>query len=302
MERQRVLAVLLLLTSEVSASLRAVNTFSLPDAATASFGVNISANTTALFLTSFGFLNGDGVWGILDAASAFEGHSVSTPPLLLDGEIHWPNQATLAPQNTVGSADNILLEAGGFFANPSKATGHIVLTDISVNPPTHTQISHDKKNFFYHHAVWRDINKDGRLDVVAARAMDPTIPIGHKPQAELLWLEQPAVNAMTSTWPEHVLTSGPGVAFIFEDLNGDGSDEVVAAQFFEEPGLYLYTCPEGSWAACNSSNVKQTAIDATLGTWCGATSSMSDGLGMDMELYSGIYATLIHVDKKRKVD
>lgn len=206
------------------------------------------------------------MWGVLDAANAFEGKPINAPPQLLDGDIHWPNQATLAPPNAVGGG-SVLLEAGGFFANPLKATGQIVLTDISASPPTHTQISHDKSNFFYHHAVWRDINNDGRLDVVAARAMDPTIPIGHKPQAELLWLEQPTENPMTSSWQEHVLTSGPGVAFIFEDLNGDGSDEVVAAQFFEEPGLFLYTCAEPSWASCNVSNVKQTAIDVALGTF-----------------------------------
>jgi len=63
----------------------------------------------------------------------------------------------------------------------------------------------------------------------------------------------------------HVLTSGPDVDFILQDLNGDGLPEVVAAQFFSAELLGLYTCPASKWSLCNESNVVRTVIDDVSG-------------------------------------
>ena len=57
---------------------------------------------------------------------------------------------------------------------------------------------------------------DGKLDIVAARA---TVPMtsGAKPEGELLWLKQPAINATNgSPWVETVVVAGPDVDFIME--------------------------------------------------------------------------------------
>jgi hypothetical protein len=75
--------------------------------------------------------------------------------------------------------------------------------------PVNVQISTDKKGFFYHHAVWHDVNGDGKLDVVAARASDPAFP-GKHAAGELLWLEQPAAGSLAQPWAEHVLASPKG--------------------------------------------------------------------------------------------
>jgi hypothetical protein len=65
---------------------------------------------------------------------------------------------------------HIVLTAGGFLV-PGDATGSIDLFDAA-DParPLHAKVSTDKKNWFYHKAVWADIDGDGRLDILAARA------------------------------------------------------------------------------------------------------------------------------------
>jgi hypothetical protein len=41
--------------------------------------------------------------------------------------------------------------------------------------------------------------------------------------------------------------AGPDVAFIFDDLNGDGRYEVVATQFFDAQQISLFYCDEALW-------------------------------------------------------
>jgi len=61
--------------------------------------------------------------------------------------------------------------ADGFFVSSSKATGSVKLVDLTNYPKVDVvKISTDKKANFYHHAEWVDMDRDGNLDVVAARA------------------------------------------------------------------------------------------------------------------------------------
>ena len=177
---------------------------------------------------------------------------------------------------------NLVLIAGGFLvcALPSGkslspscclqvpvgsiSTGTICLFDVTdPEKPVRTQISTDKKGWFYHKVVWYDVNGDGKLDVVAARATAPSNPSG-----ELVWFEQPQSEAVSNisfvaagAWAEHVVVTGPDVDFIFEDIDGDKKPEVVACQFFSAPVLAMYSCPEPLWSQCNQTNVVKTVID-----------------------------------------
>ena len=49
--------------------------------------------------------------------------------------------------------------------------------------------------YFYHTAQWIDLNGDGKLDLVTARATTPLVGSG---SGELLWLEQPASDPVTN--------------------------------------------------------------------------------------------------------
>lgn len=89
--------------------------------------------------------------------------------------------------------------------------------------------------WFYHQAIWYDMNGDGRLDLLTARA---TKPIFGAEGGEMVWLEQPAsdpLGAASLPWQEHVIASGnlsPDVFFRLHDVNGDGFDEILFTSFF----------------------------------------------------------------------
>ena len=154
----------------------------------------------------------------------------SSSPRQIEGSEKWTNYIGMAP-TSVGPS--LVVTAGGFLVPIGGiSTGRVCLFDI-VEPasPIMTQVSTDKKGWFYHKVVWHDMNLDGRLDLVAARATAPSNPAG-----ELVWFEQPARGAISNKtftappWPVHVVTSGPDVDFILEDIDGDGRAEVVAAR------------------------------------------------------------------------
>lgn len=72
-------------------------------------------------------------------------------------------------------------------------TRQVILTDVTQATPTNFKISTDKKGYFYHQAAWHDMNGDGKLDVIAARATVPTIPTPwSKAKGDLLWMEHPS--------------------------------------------------------------------------------------------------------------
>jgi hypothetical protein len=201
----------------------------------------------ALLATTFAAVGSEPVYYIEDIAS-LNGSNVPTVSTLED-EVKWTNYVGMVPKDAVpgSTGGNFVLTAGGFLV-PGHTTGSIDLWGLGNDPSkaTRTKLSADKKDWFYHKAIWHDINGDGRQDILAARATAPTN--GDAKGGELLWLEQPANG--TGTWLEHVLVSGPDVSFIFEDLDGDGRFELIATQFFTAPILAIYSCQYPLWAHC----------------------------------------------------
>jgi hypothetical protein len=145
--------------SSVAASVRWTKVASWPfkNAAVASLvppTPNPSPNRPSLLLTTFGFASGDGVYAVgnLTAAAATP---APTAFVEIDNGIHWPNQAEMAPSplgpSGWGKERTLVLECGGFFPNPTKATGQIILTDMTdAGSPVQHLLSHPKKNWFYH--------------------------------------------------------------------------------------------------------------------------------------------------------
>ena len=122
----------------------------------------------------------------------------------------------------------------------SKSTGAVSLLDVSPvgegGTAVKQKISTDADGYFYHQAQWLDVNGDGRMDVMAARARKPS---EGNATGELVWLEQPATSGAGASWTTHIITdaSGPDNAFSIVDLDNDGIVEVVAAQFFDSQRL-----------------------------------------------------------------
>ena len=140
----------------------------------------------------------------------------------------------MAPKEIFGEG---YINASGFLV-PGKSTGNINYIDNSGNV---TKLVKNKRGFFYHSVKWADMNGDGLLDMVTARAKKPIFGAS---KGELIWLEQPANGELLKQWKEHLITEGPDVNFILEDLTNDGQPEIIATEFFSEKLSVTYK--EGS--------------------------------------------------------
>ncbi len=167
-------------------------------------------------------------------------------PVLESSNFKWPNQLSVAP----GELGDYVTVADGFLVI-GKSTGAVYLLQANCSASSHSvglndlescklfEVTNPKSGWFYNTALWKDVNEDGKMDIVTARA---TKPIIGKTAGELLWLEQPQTNPLSSLpWKEHVLASGPDVGFTLADLKPDDHQfEVFATEFFSKR-LTLYT-------------------------------------------------------------
>ena len=112
-----------------------------------------------MILTTFYPFGQDKVYAIPNVKEVFSGNPEKL--ITIDNKSKWPNQADGTEKGVIDEAPNssFVLEAGGFFVAPSKATGSVILLDVT--NPTNVQrtiISEPDNDFFYHHAVFIDIN------------------------------------------------------------------------------------------------------------------------------------------------
>merc|ERR1719262_735287 len=98
------------------------------------------------------------------------------------------------------------------------------------------KLTEDKKGWFYHQAYFIDINGDGRLDILTARAQYGLLPWSSK-AGEMIWLEQPATEPLSGTpWVEHKLADGPDFGCSWTDINGDGNLELLVTNHQNQDG------------------------------------------------------------------
>ena len=112
-------------------------------------------------------------------------------------KIVWPNDLEAAPvPSGVGTFQGII--APGGFLVPPKSVGAVNLMSIDPTSGALTglsKVSVDKGNalfngWFYHRAILKDVDGDGLVDVLSARASKPLLG---NPGGELVYMKQPNV-------------------------------------------------------------------------------------------------------------
>jgi hypothetical protein len=210
-----------------------------------------SREKDSLIVTSFGLWGNEAVRHIPNIGSRLGEKSLAAAPIEdLSRSIRWPNGVELAAPGIF--CTDALVVAGGFLP-PGKATGAVTVVSTGPEGSTLRKLTEDKKGWFYHQSEFHDMNGDGHLDVVTARAK--VNPFG-KPGGEMVWLENPG-DRNNDKWEEHHLVQGPDVHFKMVDLNGDGNKEILATQFFSKT-VSLFWQDENGWS--------ERAIDRELGS------------------------------------
>eukprot|EP00455_Lapot_gusevi_P009013 TRINITY_DN13_c0_g1_i5.p1 TRINITY_DN13_c0_g1~~TRINITY_DN13_c0_g1_i5.p1 ORF type:complete len:405 (-),score=164.36 TRINITY_DN13_c0_g1_i5:108-1322(-) len=225
------------------AQTRLLGTFNVPHPSFLDVTPFSAGGPLNLVITSFDGnpFAGGSVFNIRDIATQLQNISnieVST----ITSSLAWPNEVYAIPK-TIFGADNYLLVADGFLV-PGKSTGNVYVIPVISGTPI--GLAKPKSGWFYHRAKWVDMNGDGRLDVLTARATKPFFGSG---KGELVWLEQPANDPLHSVpWTEHVVQQGPDVMFCIGELDNDTSTlELVATQFFgQKLTLSVLSLTDGS--------------------------------------------------------
>ncbi|MCG8538969.1 MAG: VCBS repeat-containing protein [Clostridia bacterium] len=188
-------------------------------------------NQKRAFVSSFGRNFEGQVNMIKDVSELLNSSQVSKERIT--GKIKWPNSVTLCKENIDGRT--ILAIAGGFFRHSPvmpDQSGAINLVTMDSGEIIQHEITNYKRGWFYHEVLWKDMNNDGLLDIVTARSNFS--PLNPNPKGELIWLEQPQTDPLSNKWEEHIITEGPEIYFELIDLDGDGTDEIIAAESFQE--------------------------------------------------------------------
>jgi hypothetical protein len=231
-------------------------------------------------------LESDDVASVSDFAERIIAGTISTATCNRVAALTWPNDVepvSIQLSNDKNSGENSelfngLLVPGGFLV-PPKTIGGINLINSSngeISKGVYT-LSTPKilpgDGYFYHRAVPVDIDGDGLLDILSARATKPLVT---SPLGELIWLKQPATAPLEPSslpWKETVLVSGawsPDVLFSSPiSIRGDNDSQVFYASFFTGGGLGMLQCvgcagtaPTSTWA---TSQLTPIVLDASVG-------------------------------------
>ena len=236
------------MTGTQASSIELQEVGSFPAEKPAFLSLNQGKEGTDLYITTFKALGSDGVRRVENVGSLLNTQIADIRADLLSRKITWPNGMKPVPAEIFG--DNYFAVPGGFLV-PGKGDGAISI----FNPESNDlfRITKKKKGWWYHQVVWTDMNNDGRLDVLTARAKKGMFG---GDGGEMVWLEQPA-DGLKSVWKEHaMIESGPDVNFLYEDFDKDGVKEILATEFFNRR-LVLYTKSGETW--------EQRVIDNKLG-------------------------------------
>lgn len=177
----------------------------------------------------------------------------------------WPNESGRVPDGVVPF--EAVVVPGGFLATPKP--GRITL--VNVDDPKRTEFvvveagtgtpdcsagkSPDKirnDRWFYHQALFHDMDGDGLKDLITARANLMPFLYQCPPVGELVWFRNPGAALKPDVpWEIRVLvglpaeTGGPEVNMALSDLDADGVPEIIATHFFTSDNITVFGAPAG---------------------------------------------------------
>lgn len=178
----------------------------------------------------------------------------------------WPNETDRVPEGVVPF--EAIVVPGGFLS--AERPGRLTLVDVSSPARTEYVVAEAgtarpdcsggvvrNEQWYYHQAVFHDMDGDGDKDLITARASFK--PFLHRcpPTGELVWFRNPG-RALDPArlWEVEVLVGlpaerdGPEVNLDLADLDGDGVPEIIATHFFTNDHITIFGAPAGRpWSA-----------------------------------------------------
>ncbi|XP_012936545.1 uncharacterized protein LOC101858175 [Aplysia californica] len=217
--------------------------FSYPHAAFSTLYQQGTSSRYDLLLSSFGIFSSN-VAVVSDVGQYLQRvSSINTKTLTQN--VKWPNEVTGVPPAVLKSSTRYMAIPDGFLV-PGKTYGSVSLINVDGSQSSPKTIT-GGGNWFYHRVRWVDMDKDGRLDGLTARAHKPFIGSA---QGQLLWLSNPAGHSIDSPWTENVIASGPDTFFEFSTLTAGGKsyEVILTSEFFDQKLRIFWTeDPQQNW-------------------------------------------------------
>ncbi|CAH1790844.1 unnamed protein product [Owenia fusiformis] len=145
----------------------------------------------------------------------FLGNVGAIKPGVLADDLTWPREPSQIPYE-VFEKEAVCSPYG--FLVPGKNDGSIEIIDVSGDKGKQYDIVRQPgvsaKDWFFHTVVWKDVNGDGRIDIITARARQELFT--GITETEVLWLEHPTGNPFTQPWKQRSIAKDVAGVFIRE--------------------------------------------------------------------------------------
>lgn len=179
-------------------------------------------------------------------------------PKQVPGSVTWPNDISPVPKELFGTEGIIV---GGGFLVPGKGNGGLWFSP-SANGASGSWIKlAGASGWFYHRAIFADVDMDGKLEIVSCRAKKPTFGAA---QTMLVYLKPTDPTKPVGAWTETEIGAGCDALFTVADLNGDGIPDILAPSFFTSE-FNLFTSSSKTAGFADKASVKRTVLDKTIG-------------------------------------
>ncbi|KAJ3099880.1 hypothetical protein HDU97_002709 [Phlyctochytrium planicorne] len=223
--------------------------------------VSTSKDSKDLYFSAFKAFDWDAGYYLPNAGAALTANFSAAVPTKIGGSINWPNEMTSISSELFGVEG--VLAAGGFLV-PFKQNGGISFSP-KTGPSSHgdwINLFTNNNGYFYHRALAYDVDADGQLDILSCRATKPIF--GGAVAGALVYLTPKDRRYPLGEWQETILGDHCDTFFQVADLNGDGINEIITAEYWFSNFTVISTKnPRGSFT--NPKDLVYNVIDSNVG-------------------------------------